>query len=63
MEERKLLTAAELAPVLGISEAEVRRYARLGYIPVHRFGRLMRFDLDDVLRATRQRDQREASYG
>ena len=49
-----LLTAKEMARILGISEQEVRRCARLGYIPYHRVGRLMRFDSEEVLRATRQ---------
>ena len=52
--DQGLLTAKEMARILSISEQEVRRCARLGYIPHHRVGRLMRFDLEEVLRATRQ---------
>lgn len=54
MEQRKLLTAAELARLLGLSAAGVRRYARLGKLPYYRIGGLMRFDPDDVLRAIKQ---------
>ncbi|MEW6555114.1 MAG: helix-turn-helix domain-containing protein [Actinomycetota bacterium] len=61
--DKRLLTSKEMAPILGISEAEVRRSARLGYIPYYRFGRLMRFDPAEVLEATRQRELKEASCG
>lgn len=45
-----LLTAREAAPVLKVSEAALRRYARLGIIPCIRLGRLLRFDPDALQR-------------
>jgi excisionase family DNA binding protein len=42
--ERRLLTAAELAHLLGISPRTLRRHVKSGAIPSMRIGRLLRFD-------------------
>jgi excisionase family DNA binding protein len=42
--ERRLLTAAELAHLLGISPRTLRRHVKSGAIPSVRIGRLLRFD-------------------
>jgi excisionase family DNA binding protein len=42
--ERRLLTAAELAQLLGISPRTLRRHVKSGAIPALRVGRLLRFD-------------------
>lgn len=42
--ERRLLTGAELAELLGISGRTLRRHVASGAIPAIRLGRLLRFD-------------------
>ena len=49
------LTASELAAVLNVSVVSVRRAYWKGLLPVIRFGRMVRFDLDQV-RAAIQRN-------
>jgi excisionase family DNA binding protein len=49
------LTASELAAVLKVSVVSVRRAYWNGLLPVIRFGRMVRFDLDQV-RAAIQRN-------
>lgn len=52
-----LLTAEQLAPRLGVAISWVREQARQGNIPTHRLGHYVRFDLGEVLQATKKRDQ------
>ena len=47
-----LLTAEELAPILKLASKTVYRMARRGDLPGHWFGRQVRFDLQEVLKAT-----------
>jgi excisionase family DNA binding protein len=42
--DRRLMTAAELAQLLGISLRTLRRHVKSGAIPSVRIGRLLRFD-------------------
>lgn len=42
--DRRLMTAAELAQLLGISLRTLRRHVKSGAIPALRVGRLLRFD-------------------
>lgn len=49
------LTASELASVLKVSVVSIRRAYWKGLLPVIRFGRMVRFDLDQV-RAAIQRN-------
>jgi excisionase family DNA binding protein len=42
--ERRLLTGAELAQLLGISPRSLRRHVKSGAVPSVRIGRLVRFD-------------------
>ena len=45
----RLVTAEEVARVLGIKTRAVYRYGRLGYLPAVRIGtKLVRFDLDRI---------------
>jgi len=48
-----LLTARELAAELKVHEDEVYRNAAAGKIPSYKFGRSRRFDLREVLAASR----------
>ncbi len=45
------LTASELAAVLKVSVVSIRRAYWKGLLPVIRFGRMVRFDLDQVREA------------
>ena len=49
-----LLTAEELADLLGIPLQSIWRAARLGRVPSYRLGQLYRFDLAEVLAAMRE---------
>jgi hypothetical protein len=44
----KRLTAEEIGEIYQLRPALVLEYARRGYIPFLRFGRRIRFDLDEV---------------
>ena len=48
-----LLDAEALAATFGLNAESVRRLTRGGFIPCHRIGNSVRYDLDDVLRCTR----------
>jgi excisionase family DNA binding protein len=50
---RPLLTCDELARELGLSRSHVFELAAERRIPSYRFGRSLRFDLREVLAATR----------
>lgn len=53
-ETRPLITAGELAAVLGVTTHTVRHWARMGRIPCLRVGqKTLRFDRDAVLSAIR----------
>ncbi len=53
-ETRPLITAGELAAILGVSTHTVRHWARTGRIPCLRVGqKTLRFDRDAVLAAIR----------
>jgi excisionase family DNA binding protein len=58
------LTASELAAVLKVSVVSVRRAYWKGLLPVIRFGRMVRFDLDQVRQAMQQNGQgQQATIG
>ena len=50
-----LLSVKELAFEFGVSDDTIRRAVWRGIIPFFRIGRVLRFDLEAVLEATRQR--------
>ncbi len=54
MTSDSLITAEQLAELLGIPLQSVWRAARLGRIPSYKMGALWRFDLGEVLEALRQ---------
>ena len=55
IEGNRLLTAQELAQVLALPPASVRRLAREGQLRgVYRCGRLLRFSVDEVLEGMEQ---------
>ncbi|WHZ24748.1 MAG: hypothetical protein OJF47_003860 [Nitrospira sp.] len=73
---RVWITANQLAAKLGVSVKSIRRAYRKGYIPVERFCRFVRFDLERVkealqanghlpsfVEAERKRGQRSAQGG
>ncbi len=47
--ESKLLTPEELADRLQVPRSWVYEQSRMGYIPTHRLGRYIRFNLHEVL--------------
>jgi excisionase family DNA binding protein len=49
----KLLNVREAAEALACSPSHIYEMAALGKIPSYRFGRSLRFDLDELLAATR----------
>ena len=50
---RQLVNVPRLAVLLGISEWSVYRLTADGSIPSHRIGHALRYDVDEVLAATR----------
>lgn len=50
----RLLTARELADVLGVKPATILDQWERGELPGYKFGRAVRFDLDEVLAAGRR---------
>lgn len=50
---RKLVSPEALAAELGVSVRTIHRWVRRNEIPFMRAGRLLRFDLDEVLAAMR----------
>ena len=55
-----LLTADELAKRLRVQPSTVKIWARMGRIPAVRvLPKVVRFDLDEVVRAIRERDERK----
>jgi excisionase family DNA binding protein len=50
----RLLTARELAEVLGLAPATILDKWERGEFPGYRFGRAVRFDLDEVLATGRR---------
>jgi excisionase family DNA binding protein len=63
--ERRLISIDDLALTLGVSVRHVRRLVSERRIPFHKWGRLLRFDIDEINRwidaARVQPDEREAS--
>lgn len=53
---QKLITVQELAELLSLPPASVRRYAREGRLPCYRINRLLRFDIDEVKAAIKEGD-------
>jgi excisionase family DNA binding protein len=51
----RLLTARELADVLGLKPGTILDHWEAGKLPGYKFGRAVRFDLDEVLAAARRR--------
>jgi len=49
----ELLSAEQLAPLLGISASQVRKLTRENAIPHHRIGGAVRYDYEAVKAATR----------
>jgi excisionase family DNA binding protein len=57
---KRLLTDAELAQELSVATCTVRKWARRGIIPVIRpTSQLVRFDLEDVVKALKERGQKK----
>lgn len=57
----RLLTADELAEVIGVSVGTIAEWAKAGRIPAIRFStRVQRFDLDEVIDAIKCQQRREA---
>jgi excisionase family DNA binding protein len=52
--DRKLLTARELGEVIGLKPGTVLDRWERGELPGYKFGRAVRFDLDEVLAAGRR---------
>ena len=58
MNEQRLVDKRVIANALDVCPATVLRLARNGEIPFHRVGgRLVRFNVDEVLRAVKQRSE------
>ena len=53
---QKLIGVQELAELLSLPPASVRRYARCGKLPFFKVGRLLRFDVDEVKAAIKEGD-------
>ncbi len=49
-----LLDQCQLAERLGVSQSSIKRLSESGAIPKTKVGRLVRYDLSDVLRALRE---------
>lgn len=49
---QSLLTAEQLAPILGVGIEQVRKLTREGSLPHHRIGGAIRYDLEAVKAAT-----------
>ncbi|BBX36594.1 excisionase family DNA binding domain-containing protein [Mycolicibacterium mageritense DSM 44476 = CIP 104973] len=53
-----MLTTAQAAKLLGVSQNSIRRYARDGLIPAHKVGkRLLRFRREDLIRVISKSDK------
>ena len=52
-----LISAEALGELLSLPPASVRRLAREGKLPVFRCGRLLRFDLEQVLESMKDNGQ------
>ncbi|MCV7317831.1 helix-turn-helix domain-containing protein [Mycolicibacterium confluentis] len=53
-----MLSTAQAAKLVGVSQDSIRRYARDGLIPAHRVGkRLLRFRRDDLIRLISKSDK------
>ncbi len=64
MAKRELLTAVQVAELIGIGEAGVRKHARNGELPGYLVGRLWRFDAREVdawMRARKSRGPRKTA--
>lgn len=48
---KRLVTSEEISRLLGIPRTSVWYYVRSGILPHYRIGRVMRFDVDEVLAA------------
>ena len=59
----ELVSQAALARILGVSPTTVRRMAQRGAIPCFDVGRkLKRFDLDEVLKVLRRRQEENEAH-
>jgi excisionase family DNA binding protein len=58
---RALVSTAGVADALDVSEAVIRRWHAAGRIPGYRCGRLLKFDLDEVLAALRSPESTRSS--
>jgi excisionase family DNA binding protein len=61
IDERKFLTRRETQRLLRISASKLDAEARSGRLKVHRFGRLVRIDADDLAEYIRQGRDRAAA--
>ena len=52
------LTCRQLAEMLGVSEHTVRKWRKFKTIPYRKFGRSVRFQFEDVLKALEERNLR-----
>lgn len=48
--ERRLISIDDLATTLGVSVRHIRRLVSERRIPFHKWGRLLRFDVDEIER-------------
>jgi excisionase family DNA binding protein len=55
-----LISAEALGELLSLPPASVRRLAREGRLPCYRAGRLLRFDLEQVLESMKDNRQQRA---
>jgi excisionase family DNA binding protein len=56
MSERRLLTARELGEAIGLKPGTILDRWERGELPGYKFGRAVRFDLDEVLAVGRRPD-------
>ena len=50
-DDRKLLTSYQIGRAIGLSRSTVMRHAKAGIIPSIRIGRVLRFELAEVMAA------------
>jgi excisionase family DNA binding protein len=50
----RLLDRKEISQIIGVNHLTVYRWTRSGVIPSYRCGKLLRYDLEEVLNALKQ---------
>ncbi|HEX9900196.1 MAG TPA: helix-turn-helix domain-containing protein, partial [Candidatus Methylomirabilis sp.] len=59
----RFLTVKQTSEILAVSEPTVYRWAKLMYIPHHRFGRMIRFEEGEIRRWADERRQTHEAAG